>query len=158
MPTGSTVQLTGFKEMGQRMRALDADLRTKIGYRAVARVQRQTRDDAIVNANAQGLIDSGALVRNIAIARIKTGSSLQFAYDVGVRHGTRKQQKQTKAAGKNVNDPWYWFLHEFGFHDRGGNEIAPRPFITPAFNKRQADGAEMMADTIRKGLEKAART
>jgi hypothetical protein len=97
------------------------------------------------------------LIRNIAIARVNTGNPLVFAYDVGVRHGTRKQMKQTKAAGKNVNDPWYWFLHEFGFHDRGGNEVGPRPFITPAFHRRMSDGLDMMADTMKRGIDKAAR-
>jgi hypothetical protein len=148
------VELSGFKEMAEAMRAMDADVRTKLGYRAVARVMRATREDAIRIAHSNGLLRTGALIRNIALARINTGNSLVFAYDIGVRHGTRKQGKQTKGAGVNFNDPWYWFLHEFGFTNRAGGQVGPTPFITPAFQMRHNDGLEMMADTLRKGIAK----
>ena len=155
MATKTTVTLSGFKELAENLRGIDAEMRTKIGYRAVARVMRQTRDDAVRNAYAAGLLDTGALIRNIALARIKTGSSLLFIYDVGVRHGTKKQMKQTKAAGRNVNDPYYWFMHEFGYTHRGGGQVGPTPFLTPAFQLRMGDGIALMSDTLWKGIEKA---
>jgi hypothetical protein len=136
------------------MRDMDEDVRKRLGYRAVARMQRATKEDAIKNAYAEGLLDGGALIRNIAIARINTGSSLSFIYDVGVRHGTKKQTKQTKAAGANVNDPWYWFLHEFGFTDRGGRHHAGKHFMTKAFERRKSDGLAMMGETMWKGIKK----
>jgi len=154
MAGGVELKLEGFKEMGQRMHDMDEDMRTKLGYRAVARVMRATK------ADAEGILDShhfqgnGAMRRNIAIARIKSSSPLAMIYDVGVRHGTKKQIKQTKAEGRNTNDPWYWVLHEFGFHDRSGKEVGPRPFMTPAFRRRLTDGIEMMADTLRRGIKK----
>ena len=157
------ITLDGFKELAENLQGLDAALRTKIGFRAVMRVQRATRDDAIRIAHSKLEIGSGALLRNIAIARIKSVSPLAFIYDVGVRHGTKKQIKQTKAHRKNtgnasargINDPWYWRLHEFGFHNRGGGEVGPRPFLTPAFEKRKSDGLSMMGETLWKGIEAA---
>jgi len=150
------LKLEGFKELGEALRQLDSEMRSTIGFRAFSRLQRQTKDDAVKNAYAEGLLGpSGALIRNIAIARINTGSSLSFIYDFCVRHGTKKQIKQSKFAGKNVNDPWYWFLHEFGYHDRAGVEHPGTGFMTKAFEKRKGDGLEMMAATMRKGIDKA---
>lgn len=156
MPAKASVTLEGFKELGENLRGIDAELRAKIGFRAVYRVMKQTRDDALSIAQSVLQSDTGALFRNIAIARnTKDSSPLSFVYDVGVRHGSRKQKKQTKAEGRNVNDPYYWFMHEFGYTHRGGGQVGPTPFLTPAFARRQADGLAMMGDTLWKGIEKA---
>jgi hypothetical protein len=98
-------------------------------------------------------MQSGALVRNIVIARLKT-PPLTYGYVVGVRHGTKKQMKQTKAAGSNVNDPWYWFLHEFGFTGRSGQIVGPRPFLTPGFERVKPEALSLMGETMWKGILK----
>lgn len=112
-----TVQTFGFKEMQQRLTSLSDDLKGRVAMAAAGSGAGVVRKRAKQNAQAIGLIDTGALVENIAIAREKS-NGLQFAYRIGVRG------RRAKKAGGN---PWYWWMHEFGT-----SRMPARPFLTPA--------------------------
>jgi len=140
-------KLTGFAELGKTLRNLDEKSRTKIGNAAAGGAAYILREASRKQAEENGLFKTGALIKNIAMAREPARGGLEFSYTVGVRHGTKKQIKQTKAAGSNVNDPWYWYLHEFGT-----SKMPKRPFITPSMSSVAV--RERMLESMRKIMQR----
>lgn len=124
------------REMGTQ-KELDA-----IGYRATFGASKELRNAARAQARAKGIVDTGALVDNIAMKKIRDGSRL--GYTVGVRHGTRSQVKKG-------NDPWYWFLHEFGTV-----HMAARPFLRPAFAMMRQLNARTIIDAALRNVLRTA--
>jgi HK97 gp10 family phage protein len=108
-----TKKFAALKELGRGAR------------RAVLAAAQVLRSEAKSLARQQGLLRTGALIRNIAIKRERTPESL-VQYHLGVRHGrdlTRKQKSTGRVtvnkAGRIVkryeNDPYYWRFHELGY-------------------------------------------
>jgi HK97 gp10 family phage protein len=131
-------------ELNKRLLTLNEDLQKRISYAAVSAAARVIKKKAIENAKAQGLHDSGSLQENIAISRNRIGETGigQYSYRIGVR-GRKK-------AKKGGNNPWYWWLHEFG-----SSKHPARPFITPAMMSERSNALDAMERIIERRLQKA---
>lgn len=94
-----------------------------IAFRATHGAAKDLARRASANVWAQGLLETGALSRAIAFKKFRKTATL-LGYTVGVRHGKRitKSQRNLK------DDPWYWWMHEFGTVN-----LPARPFLRPAF-------------------------
>ena len=112
-------------------------------------------------AQSQGLRKTGALIKNIAIKREKTPEGIA-QYHLGERHGRhlgRKAEKKLvvgksgRIVTKRVNDPFYWYFHEFGT-----KKMQARPFIGPALENKRNEAIKAMEDRLAKEIEKANRT
>ena len=146
--SGSQFAYVDFSDLQKGLNEMALDMQTKAGYRAASAGARVVQRKAIANAKSvpsgkkPGLVDTGALVKNIAIARRPVGNGgSYFPYHIGVRHGTKKQIK-------TGNDPWYWWLLEFGFTDRGGQRHK-FPFLVPAI----ASSNQAALEAIRRSLQ-----
>jgi HK97 gp10 family phage protein len=135
------IQWEGMKEMAERMKGLSREVQDRLAFRATAAAARNVRKSAQDNIQSYGLIDSGALIGNVAFAR-KQPQGLSFSYDIGVRHGSRKQIKDD-------DDPYYWFMLEFGTVKRPGT-----PFLTLAFEQEKDTSLELMRQVLTTGIER----
>lgn len=158
-----TVQVSGMKELGAALQALDQKLSAKIARRAVARGAGIIRAEARARARAQGLVNSGALVKNIALKR-QTGTARTWTeYHVGVRHGKElRNAKKIQIRGQDgktrtiyENDPFYWWFWEFGHQNAFLRRRVARPFLRPAWEAKREAAAQMIRDTLAAELLKA---
>lgn len=142
MPDVVDVQITGLKELVENLRSLSTATQKTLAFRAVSKASRQVRDSAQHNIESYQLIDTGSLIGNVAFAR-KKPNGLIFSYDIGVRHGTKKQKKVH-------DDPWYWFMLEFGTVKYQG-----RHFLTQAFEQDKERSLELMRESLKSGIDSA---
>jgi HK97 gp10 family phage protein len=141
MPDVVDIEITGLKEMLDNLHSLSRKTQDTLAFRAVSRAARKVRDSAQANIQSYQLIDTGSMIGNVAFAR-KRPNGLIFSYDIGVRHGTRKQKKVD-------DDPWYWFLLEFGTVKYTG-----RHFMTQAFENDKEGSLDVMRDSLADGIER----
>jgi HK97 gp10 family phage protein len=157
-----TVQMSGLKELEAALKDLEKKLATKIARRAVAKGAGLIRNEARTRAKAQGLVNSGALARNIALKRETKTARTRTEYHVGVRHGnTAKNAKKLQVVRKGKlrtlysNDPFYWWFWEFGHQNILTRKREQKPFLRPAYEAKREAAAQMIADTLRTELLKA---
>ena len=142
-----TLTMKGMNELMTRLVELKTDVGAKLTYRAASAAARVVRNAARQNAEDVGLNDSGALIRNITVARSKEFSPPIVAYAVGVRHGTKKQIKDD-------NDPFYWWMWEFGHHNRFTGRFERRPFMIPALENNKGNALYAMEMVIARGIKR----
>jgi hypothetical protein len=100
-----------------------------VSYKAARAGAARISDQFKENIRSAGLIDTGAFLRGVAVARKRGGAE----YEIGVRHGTVKQQK-------SGDDPYYWWFHEFGFTKRNGQQEPGKNLLTRAIADTGAQG------------------
>ncbi len=142
MPANVDIQWKGVEQLTSNLKMLSLETKDKLAMRAVGKAAKNVRDAAKDNVIHLWLIETGALLDNIAFAR-KKPNGLVYSYDIGVRHGTKKQIRED-------NDPWYWWMLEFGTVKRPGT-----PFMVPAFEQQKEKSLELMRDTLATGIENA---
>jgi len=138
---GISVDWKGAKELLDNLSNLSRATQDKLAFQATAAAARVVRKSAQDNIQSYGLIESGALIGNVAFAKKKPEGTL-FSYDIGVRHGTVKQIKQD-------DDPFYWFMLEFGTVKRPGT-----PFLSLAFDQEKSTSLETMRRVLAAGIER----
>ena len=135
-----TVQWTGAKELAAQLAGLARATADHLAYRATYGASHNVRNAAIENIVARGLVESGALVGNVAVARIAP-KGLVFSYDIGVRHGAIKQIHED-------DDPYYWFMLEFGTVKRP----VGTPYLTPAIENNKEASLNIMQEVLTRGI------
>ncbi len=152
--------ITGLEELNRAFKALDADLKTKVGRKMVASAAGVVKKEAKRIALSKGLKKTGALVANIVTKREKQTPNDTIQYNVGVRHGRAlgngkkvikylALSKRGRVITKRKNDPFYWHFLEFGT-----KYIEPMRFIEPALDNKQQEAITAMSKTLDKELLK----
>jgi HK97 gp10 family phage protein len=135
-----TVEWKGAEQLINNLSTLSFETKDKLAFRAVAGAARAVQRAAKNNIMSYDLVETGALLDNVVTARQKP-EGLTFTYHVGVRHGTRSQIKKG-------NDPWYWFILEFGSVKYEG-----RHFMTQAFESEKQNALDLMRDSLDRGIQ-----
>jgi HK97 gp10 family phage protein len=142
MPDSATLEWAGMNELAASMKALSREVQDHLAYRAAYGAARNVVKSAQANIVSYGLVDTGALIGNVATARMPP-AGLSFSYQIGVRHGTRRQRKEQ-------DDPYYWWWLEFGTVKRPGT-----PFLTVAFEQEKTHSLDIMAAVLSNGIPRA---
>ncbi len=160
-------KMRGLKELLENLQALDRsiDAEARVAANAAAQVVKK---EAVRLARMQGLVDTGALVKNIAVKRERDAPKNIKDYHIGVRHGAEAKGAQRIAIRNRegkirfewTDNPFYWWFWEFGFFNKWLNRHMPaRPFMRPAMDNKQSELLEIMrqrlADRIEKFADKA---
>lgn len=154
--------MKGLAELLDNLKELDRNINSEARIAAAAGAQL-VKKEAVLIARAQGLVDTGALVKNIAIKREPGTSKTWHEYHIGVRHG-REAKAAERIAVRNhdgkikfewTNNPFYWWFWEFG-HYNGflKRHVAARPFIRPAMEHKQGEVLDAMKARLAARLEK----
>jgi hypothetical protein len=141
-----TFKMPPMDQVGRAFDSLREADQKSFSYKAAragaARIVEQFRE----NIRTAGLVDSGAFLRNVAVARLRKGPE----YEIGVRHGTVKQIQ-------SGDDPFYWWFHEFGYRKRDGTEVPAKNMLTRAIADSGAQNRafESMKQSLAKQLTRA---
>lgn len=150
---GASFKLSGGAELSEALSKLGEKVRKKIIRSAVTAGAQVVKKRAKEIANAKNIKDTGALIKNIAGKVEKQRNADYVQINIGVRHGQKRdEKKRAKKQGRatvDVDDPFYWFMHEFGT-----SKMAARPFIRPAFEESKDRVLDVMVDKVRDGLAK----
>jgi HK97 gp10 family phage protein len=149
-------EMRGLKELIENLEGLKVTARSACrgATNAAAQVVRR---EAVIKARAQGLVQTGALVKNIAVARERGTSPTYFEYHIGVRHGLETKGAQKIAIrGKDgrirfqyTGNPFYWWFWEFGHYNVFLRAQVPaKPFIRPAIDSKAPELLGVMKDYL----------
>lgn len=149
------VQIAGLAELKKALGAFSSEMALKASRQAVAAVGYSMAAEARKNLKASGSVRTGTLLRNIAVAREKTPPS-RVTFNVGVRHGKKSKNARkvvsyrgTRKSVKYENDPYYFFMVEFGTKN-----MAARPYLRPAFDAVTPKARDILARRLSKTIEK----
>lgn len=174
----------GIGDMRQNFEKLRTGTEKRTARKMVVAGGRILKQEAVSIARANGSVDSGDMVKNIAIKRESKAPKGTEQYHLGVRHG-REQTKKVRAAGKTKlvvngrgrivkqrdNDPYYWRWVELGHkivpRRRAGTSksirkrraaasgtVDAKPFIQPALERKRAEAIDAMGKVAQQELLK----
>ena len=152
------VQILGIGELSRKFSELADNMKQKTARRMVATAGGIVRKEAKALALSQGLKQTGALIKNIAIKREKNVPEGVEQYHLGVRHGRELRRakidkiflvknKSGRVVWKRVDDPFYWRFLEFGT-----KQINPYRFIQQALNNKQQEAIDAMLSRLHRDL------
>lgn len=156
-------EMRGLAELLANLDALGQTVRQSARGATNAAAQ-VVRAQAVANARAQGLVETGALVKNIAVKRERNTPPNITEYRIGVRHGRGAKGAQKIAVrGRDgsirfqyTNDPFYWRFWEFGHYNVFlRRHISAKPFLRPAMASKQGELLEVMRTYLASRLEKS---
>jgi len=138
-------EVAGLRQLGEAMRGLSEDVRTKVARQAVAAgasvVRKAARDKAPV--------DSGNLKASMIMKRIRE-TNLTEEYIVTPRKGKTRDGKAAKRGqGKLGKDAYYARFVEFGTV-----KVPARPFIRPAMEDNVQRATQAIADRLAARIKK----
>ncbi len=151
-------RIEGLTELRASFVEIENDMKMRTARSMVVAAGGVLKREAKRLAQSQGLRKTGALIKNIAIKREKTPEGIA-QYHLGERHGRDLGHKAEKKlvvgksgriVTKRVNDPFYWYFHEFGT-----KKMQKRPFIGPALENKRVEAIKAMEDRLAKEIEKA---
>lgn len=125
----------GLSELRDNFRRLGRDMETRMGRLMVAAGGKVLKQAAIQNAQANGSVRTGVMLKNIAIKHERQAPAGVAQINLGVRHGAAGQTRKQRAANKRlkvsggrivvryVNNPYYFRWVERGHRivARAGN-------------------------------------
>lgn len=116
-------KIEGLQRLEAAFKELRLDAKERASFSAVLAgtvpIRRQIRRNII---DAQ-LVNTGAMMSQVAPLRDPPRGT-EISYQIGIR-GRR-------ATKKAPQDPWYWWLQEFGYTDRGGRHHPGKRFVSRA--------------------------
>ena len=153
-------EILGLGDLSANFKKLKTDMEQRTGRAMVVAGGGVIKRKAKANVQQQGLVRTGAYLKNIVIKREPQNPPGTVAYALGVRHGrnlTKKQKANSKLGvekGRIVkryeDDPFYWRFLEFDTAKRDGT-----PAIGPALEEGRGDAIDAMGNRLQKELDKA---
>lgn len=154
-------EILGIGELRKNFGSLKTGMETRVARSMVVAAGGVLKKRAKANIQAQGLVLSGSMLRNVVIKREPQAPSGTVQYNLGVRHGRDKNKKQREtvklavsSSGRIVkryeDDPYYWRFAEFGTRKQ-----ARTPSIGPALDQGKDEAIEAMGKRLQKELDKA---
>lgn len=154
--------MRGLAELLDNLDRLNVSVRSA-GRGAASSAAQVVKREAVNNARVQGLVSTGALVKNIAVKREPGTPATWFEYHVGVRHGKESKGAQKIAVRgadgrvrfEYVDNPFYWFMWEFGHYNVFlRRHVAAKPFIRPAMLSKEESLIDVMRDYLADRIER----
>jgi HK97 gp10 family phage protein len=154
--------MRGLQELLQTLDELNVSV-TSAARGATNAAAQEVKKQAVANARAQGLVNTGALVNNIAVKRERGTPANITEYHIGVRHGKEAKGAQKIAVrGRDgsiqfeyVNDPFYWWFWELGHYNvLLRRHVAARAFLRPAMASKAPDLLEVMRKQLAERIER----
>lgn len=145
----------GLEEVSRRMREVPRQLQRKYLKVAVMVAAKVVRDEARRGFRAEWDVRTGRLVKNIVMKYIGEKSrGTRMTYYVLVKkvnerlaRDRKTGMRKTRKASKSAGNPYYWRHLEFGTA-----HIRAKPFMRPAFEKKNQEAIDVMAAALKEAI------
>ena len=119
-------EILGIGELKESFGKLKDGMETRIARSMVVAGGGVLKRKAKANMQAQGLVRTGSMLKNVVLKRESSAPAGVAQYNLGVRHGRSMTRKQRGVGSKLVvnktgrivrryeDDPYYWRFAEFG--------------------------------------------
>ena len=146
MPITVTVHVEGLRELGEKMRLLDAKVSTRLATRATGKAANVIKKLAKQKIQSNPSIDTGSLLNSVIVKKIpKSQTSLTSEHIVTVRG--RGKPKINKKGVKQAQAP-HASLVEYGTV-----KMKAEPYMRPAFDNGKAGALATIVETLRDGIK-----
>jgi HK97 gp10 family phage protein len=143
------IQVSGLRELEQRMKKLASDVAIKAARSATAAAAAVVKKAAQDNIRKSPSIQTGSLLASVIVKRLgKSETNLTSEHIVTVR-GRGKKRPYT-AKGKRIETAPHAHFVEFGTVN-----MPAEPFLRPAIEQNVQKAIDVMADKLRQRIEKA---
>lgn len=133
----SSLRIVGGEKLAAKMKALDHDLRKKIGRNAVRNGGKVVRQEIELSAPPRTDPRFGHIADEVKLrVSNELSTSHSWVYLAYVAHPS-----------KVTNDAFYWYFLEFGT-----SKMSARPFVRPSFERSHGAALNEMISTLRRRL------
>lgn len=154
-----TIKVTGLRELEKQLQALGSKDGTRVLRAAMMRaaepIQKQAQINAAALPNGSGALEK-SIGRRFVIGTQKSAS--QFLPDLGGRFTVVIAPLKTSRVAVALYNLFYRRKRKGLFHGHfvefGTNRSKKQPFLAPALNARGPQAVAVLADEIRKGIER----
>lgn len=150
MATVTRVQVAGLRELGLALKGLGNELGGKIARGATAAAARVVKKAAVSNIERSPSVRTGSLRDAVIVKKLPASEAngLTSAHIVTVRGRGKPYNKK----GVKIDRAPHGHLVEFGTVN-----MPAEPYMRPAFDQKKGDALNEMADTLRTGIDRAAK-
>lgn len=154
MSESLTFTVEGLQELDRQLRALPERVAGKALATAVSAGARIIRNEVIAEAPEL----TGALKSQIFVKQLRSPSSSEKTYIVGVRGGLARYAKTKRNVRKGLagkvyktdGKTFYWKFIEFGT-----SKMTKQPFLRPAFDAKENDAVKAITEKLDVLIQKA---
>lgn len=143
-------EVQGLRELGEKIRQLDTDLRTGLLRASTGVAANSIRKEVEHRAPVR----TGRLKRAVFVSRItRQSNDWQQTFAISVRKGKRYQNFTLKF-GKNKGQTVNMDAYHARFIEFGTRKMKAQPFVRPAFEAKRDDAIQAFKARMQKGLKR----
>jgi HK97 gp10 family phage protein len=141
-----TVRVEGLRELGEKMRLLDAKVSKRLAGRATGKAANGIKKLAKIKIQSNPSIDTGSLLNAVIVKKIPKSQTTATSEHIVTVRG-RGKPKVSKKGVKQAQAP-HASLIEYGTV-----HMKAEPFLRPAFDNGKEAALQTIITTIRDGLK-----
>ncbi len=144
MAASATIQVTGLRELGERMRKLSDKVAKRVSVAATGAAARVIKKRAIANVVRNPSIETGSLRDSLITKKVPKGQSAVTSEHIVTVRG---RGKPANKKGQKINRAPHAHLVEFGTVN-----MPAEPFLRPAFDNGKKEALDAMVDRLTAGI------
>lgn len=148
----TTFKVEGLRELGESMRALSAEVATRIARSMTNGAAQVVKKAAVQHIVSSPSVETGSLSESVIVKRIPARQTTHTSEHIVTVRGRGKIIKRGKRKGQRQTEAPHAHFVEFGTVN-----MPPEPFLRPALDKNKEAAAEAMREIGRRRIEAAAR-
>jgi len=141
------VRVDGLVELGKALKGLGNDVGLRISRSATGAAARIVKAQAVQNIVANPSVDTGSLRDSVITKRAGAKESDTTSEHVVTIRGRGKEYNKK---GQKINRAPHAHLVEFGTVN-----MPAEPFLRPAFEEKKQQAVTVMAEALKRGIERA---
>jgi HK97 gp10 family phage protein len=146
MATTVTVKVEGLRELGEKLRRMDAKMQKRVAPRATSRASQIVKKAAIRQVDANPSIETGSLRGAIVTKKVPKSET----QDTSAHYVTFRTKQSGRAKGKQRTAPHARFI------EYGTVKMQAEPVLRPAFDQKAGEAQQEMIKVIREMVEDGA--
>lgn len=150
MAAKTTIRVEGLRELGEKMRGLSAAVNNRIASAATGAAAGVIKKATVANIVRNPSVDTGSLRDSVIVKKLPKGQADATSAHIVTFRGRGKPYNKK---GQRIPRAPHAHLLEFGTV-----KMPAEPSLRPAFDSNRMRAVDVMADRLRKGINKATKS
>jgi HK97 gp10 family phage protein len=143
----TVIEVKGLRELGEKMRGLSAKVNGRIASAATGAAAGVIKKATVANIVRNPSVDTGSLRDSVIVKKLPKGQAQATSAHIVTFRGRGKPYNKK---GQKIARAPHAHLLEFGTV-----HMLAEPSLRPAFDSEKMRAVDVMADRLRKGIDKA---